>query len=142
MKKKVHIIVAEDSPIVQHLICHNLKRLISCSVSCFDTSEKVIQSIESRVPDLLILDYFLGSFTDLDYGDSVLDHMDSKGYKVPTIFFSSIRNSEVQHKLEERGIYSFVSKNSDQFMEDLNQSVSSLIHWINNENSQLSAVYK
>lgn len=130
MKNNFNILFAEDSKVVQHLVKVTLQTRFNCTVSCCETSADTILSIQDNIPDILILDYHLGKIATSDYADTVLDYTENREIHIPIIFFSSIKDRNVQSRLYDRGVYHIVSKNSDFFIDELNTCVSSIIKWI------------
>jgi CheY-like chemotaxis protein len=130
MKTQYNIVVAEDSPIVQHLVSVSLQRRFNCQINCCATSNEVIRILQYDCPDILILDYYLGSFTERDYADRILDFTEMKRIYIPIIFFTSLEDKFLKTSFYERGVYDIVSKNSDNFLEELNTSVGSVMNWI------------
>lgn len=133
MKTRLNIFLAEDSSVVQHLVRYTLTDRFKCNIECFYKSSEVISKLKKSSPDLLILDYYLGSFTDQDYADKILDYTEKRNIYIPIIFFSALKDKSLEAQLYDRGVYHIVSKNSDTFVDDLTLCVDSVIKWLNRD---------
>ena len=114
--------VIEDSEIVGSLLKYELEKDPSYFVEVFLSGEDYLS--EARNPDLVILDYFLDSSAKKSMnGIAVLKEIKKIRKKVPIVFFSSQNKLRVVISALKKGATDYVSKDSDNFIDDIVKSV-------------------
>ena len=128
MKKIPSIYIVEDSAMVQYMIELNLKDQFDCIIHKFSNVKEAILAIRKNVPDVVVLDYSLDvgnkkSQNGLDF----LKQLKKLKIKIPTVVFSGQRDQTIADDLIRNGAVDYVSKDSGTFLEDLVESVQSIL---------------
>jgi DNA-binding NtrC family response regulator len=123
MEKVKTIFVIEDSRILSEIIALQLRREFKCKVSIFENGDDVVNQIKKYSPDLIVLDYNLNE-SGLNYcsGLEVLVELRKK-HKTPVIVFSGQTDKQKALEIVRKGANDYISKDDDDFMSALLQSV-------------------
>jgi DNA-binding NtrC family response regulator len=123
MEKVKTIFVIEDSRILSEIIALQLRREFKCKVSIFENGDDVVNKIKKYSPDLIVLDYNLNE-SGLNYcsGLEVLVELRKK-HKTPVIVFSGQTDKQKALEIVRKGANDYISKDDDDFMSALLQSV-------------------
>jgi DNA-binding response OmpR family regulator len=123
MKDSRVIFVIEDSKILTEIIALQLRRKFDCKVLIFENGETLNEEMEKHSPDILILDY---NFNDkkIQYtnGLQILVKLREQ-YTTPVVVFSGQRDKNKATEILDAGASDYVSKDDDDFMENLFSSV-------------------
>jgi DNA-binding NarL/FixJ family response regulator len=119
MKNKPKAFLIEDSDILAELISFELKRNFNCDVITFKNGDNIISDINYNMPDVIILDYnFNDNSLKLKNGQEVLVCI-RRLFDIPVILFSGQKNKSKSKELLDAGANCYISKDDDEFMEDL-----------------------
>lgn len=128
MKNKPKAFLIEDSNILTELISFELNRKFDCDVITFKNGDNVIQNIKSSMPDVIILDYNLNDNTlEMKNGLEVLKCI-RESYDIPVILFSGQKNINRANDLLKAGANCYISKDDDDFMEDLMSFIENILN--------------
>jgi DNA-binding response OmpR family regulator len=117
------IFVIEDSKILTEIIALQLKRKFECEVFVFENGEEINKNIEKHSPDLIILDYnFVNKKIHYSNGLQILLKL-REFYSTPVVVFSGQRDKEKVTEILNAGASDYVSKDDDDFMENLFSSI-------------------
>ena len=120
------IFVIEDSKILTEIIALQLKRKFECKVLVFENGEAINEEIKKHSPDLIILDYnFNNKKMHYSNGLQILLKL-REYYSTPVVVFSGQRDKEKATEILSAGASDYVSKDDDDFMENLFSSISNI----------------
>jgi DNA-binding NarL/FixJ family response regulator len=123
MKETRVIFVIEDSKILTEIIALQLKRKFDCNVLIFENGEAINKEIKKHSPDLIILDYnFNNKKIHYSNGLQILLKL-REHYSTPVVVFSGQRDQEKATEILSAGASDYVSKDDDDFMETLLNSI-------------------
>jgi DNA-binding NtrC family response regulator len=135
--KTYKIDIIEDSSIVAQLLKHELEKEPSYSVEVFSNGEDYL--LKPRSADLIILDYFLDSDEkEAMNGLAVLKAIRNLKNQVPVVFFSGQNKLRVVIKALKRGATDYVSKDAENFIDDIVSSVKQIKERRNSAKSRLA----
>ncbi|MBL4593130.1 MAG: response regulator [Flavobacteriales bacterium] len=121
------ILIVEDSKILSEIIAVQVKQKIDCETLIFENADGVMKQIQTQTPDLIILDYRFND-TELQYNNG-LDFLIElrKNYTIPVIVFSGQNDKQKAVEIMKSGANDYISKDEDDFMDDLLKSIKDLI---------------
>ena len=101
------ILLAEDSEVVQRIIVHKLEKE-HYSITCLDTGEKVVETVNSLRPVLIILDLLLP----IKNGLTILNELKSDPAiaNIPVIIFTTNNNEEMLNTAMKSGAADYILK--------------------------------
>jgi len=127
MRKIVYII--EDSRVVSYLMKNNIEKLGNIKVLEFTDVEMAKYSFDEYPPDILIIDYFLDATNKLaSNGEKLLKNIVKENSGVKSIVISGVIDPEKGLELIDMGADYFISKNSRDFIDELNSGVMTLLN--------------
>jgi CheY-like chemotaxis protein len=133
---KRNVLILDDSEIVAHLTAFVLERR-GLNTEIFTKGSKALDYLineENPYPDLIIVDHYLTSVAGVrKTGFMILKTLNKLGKKIPVIVLSSLTDERIKNKYFEMGIYDFVSKEGEDFIDRLNISVSELLKNLQDE---------
>jgi DNA-binding response OmpR family regulator len=101
------ILLAEDNEVVQRIIIHKLEKE-NYSVTCLSTGEKVVETVISIMPALIILDLLLPITNGLTILNELKSNLSSSG--IPVIIFTTDNNEEMLNKAMKLGAVDYILK--------------------------------
>jgi len=102
------ILINEDSPIDQKLLLEELKRAhLTCETRCVSTRDEYARALDEFGPDLVITDYFLGTFDGLQ----ALELTKARSPQTPVIVLTNALSEETAVECMKRGAVDYVLKN-------------------------------
>ncbi|NQX98951.1 MAG: response regulator [Flavobacteriales bacterium] len=121
------ILIVEDSKILSEIIAVQVKQKIDCETLVFENADHVMKQIQTQIPNLIILDYRFND-TELQYNNG-LDFLIElrKNYTIPVIVFSGQNDKQKAVEIMKSGANDYISKDEDDFMDDLLKSIKDLI---------------
>ena len=121
------ILIVEDSKILSEIIAVQVKQKIDCETLIFENADGVMKQIQTQTPNLIILDYRFND-TELQYSNG-LDFLIElrKNYTIPVIVFSGQNDKQKAVEIMKSGANDYISKDEDDFMDDLLKSINDLI---------------
>ena len=121
------ILIIEDSKILSEIIAVQVKQKIDCETLIFENADGVMKQIQIQTPNLIILDYRFND-TELQYNNG-LDFLIElrKNYTIPVIVFSGQNDKQKAVEIMKSGANDYISKDEDDFMDDLLKSINNLI---------------
>jgi|GEM_PF-1833157 len=99
----VHVLLVEDSPLVQRVSVHTLENF-GCQVSLADEGEKAIRMAKQLPFDLIFLDMGLPDMTGLDVAKALKD------VTIPIVALTAHDDKELRHACEEAGVVDYITK--------------------------------
>ncbi|MDR3625570.1 MAG: response regulator [Ignavibacteriaceae bacterium] len=101
------ILLAEDNEIIQRIIVHKLERE-KYTVVCISSGEKVVETVNSIIPSLIILDLLLP----VKNGLTILSELKSSPAisGIPVIIFTSNNNEEMLNNAMKSGAVDYILK--------------------------------
>jgi len=117
------ILIVEDSKILAEIIASQVEQQIDCETFIFENADGVMNHMQSKTTDLIILDYKFND-TKLKYSNG-LDFLIElrKGYSLPVIVFSGQNDKQRAIELIKSGANDYISKDDDDFMDGLMKSI-------------------
>ena len=121
------ILIIEDSKILSEIIAVQVKQKIDCETLVFENADGVMKQVQAQIPNLIILDYRFND-TALQYNNG-LDFLIElrKNYTIPVIVFSGQNDKQKAVEIMKSGANDYISKDEDDFMDDLIKSINNLI---------------
>lgn len=118
-EQRPNIFVVDDDVVFHHLVGATIDKGDS-TLEYFSTGESVIEKIKAgKIPDLMILDFNLGSMTGLDVLNTIKkEHPDLK-----VVMLSAQEDVEVTVKVIKAGAFDYIVKNS-RAMDNLKHTIS------------------
>lgn len=112
----LRVLVVDDEPGMRHSIGRALRRYtvalpegegeVGFEVDTAESGEEALEKIEASRPDLMLLDYKLGSMTGID----VLERLGERETDVLTIMITAFATIETAVRATKKGAYDFVAK--------------------------------
>lgn len=99
----VHVLLVEDSPLVQRVSVHTLENF-GCQVSLADKGEQAIRMAKQLPFDLLFLDMGLPDMTGLDVAKALKD------VNIPIVALTAHDDDELRTACEEAGVVDYITK--------------------------------
>lgn len=130
MKRLVFIV--DDSDIFLDLISNRLAKKHGCTIKGFGDGESMLDALEDNTPDIIILDHYLdqhdkNAMTGMEVLSSIVE---KNGTEVPIIMITGAMNAALLNSLKEKGIFDLISKNDEDFIENLDESIIKAMEFI------------
>jgi CheY-like chemotaxis protein len=126
MNKQHKIMIVDDSQIVTELTAFLLENLGYETVQ-FTDGEKAVEyldSTENPYPELIVCDHYLGSRSDIrKNGFKILHKLKQFGVNIPVVIASGTNDERVIDKYYEMGVSGFVSKDTPNYIDELERVV-------------------
>lgn len=128
MKNAPLIYIVDDSEIVRETLRFGLDRKLQCNIELFANAESVLEAIQKKHPEVLILDHHLDRFGKHNMtGLQLLQFLYGINTNVPTIVFSGQQELENAIDYLRNGACGYVDKKDPDFFEDLVAQTQSII---------------
>lgn len=101
------ILLAEDSEVVQRIIIYKLEKE-NYLVTCLSTGEKVVETVKSVRPALIILDLLLPIKNGLTILNELKSDISVSG--IPVIIFTTNNNEEMLNRAMKSGAVDYILK--------------------------------
>jgi len=107
--RKTRIFVVEDDPMYAKVIAYHLSQNPDNEVEVFNTGKSCINSLQTKNPDIITLDYSLPDMTGMD----VLTKITDFNPELPVVIISGQENINTAVELLKHGARDYIMKNDD-----------------------------
>ncbi|MBT9317571.1 hybrid sensor histidine kinase/response regulator [Leptothoe spongobia] len=105
----IHVLVAEDNPVSQHLLQHLLEKN-GCIVSLVNNGQEACQQFLEHAFDLVLMDLEMPVMGGEEAAQKIFDHCQQQQKKVPIIMLTAHAIAETQERLINKGIDGYLTK--------------------------------
>jgi len=123
--KPATIFLVDDSEIIREVLAYHLESQTSVKVAGFACGEQMLDTIDKTCPDIVILDYNLGTNSRLN-GFQILQRLRSK-CSCSVIFISGVENQHIVSKVMAAGVNKYILKSIPNVMSEIINSVNSVL---------------
>lgn len=118
--EKTQLYIVEDNFVYSYLLESILKEYGNFNITTFSSAEECIDMLDND-PDLIILDYILGTGIN---GLDAFKIIHSRKPKIPVIILSNQTDVQVSADLLKAGVFEYIEKkDNEQAMEKLKKSI-------------------
>lgn len=130
--KKNKILIIEDSFIVSELLKHTLSRVNEAEINICSSAFNMAH--EENDYDLIVLDHYLDKSKGVQLtGLDMLKQHKIWIHNTPVIVFSGQKNMDIALQYINEGAIDYVSKDDNDFIDNLSQSIDSILKAANNK---------
>lgn len=104
MKTKVLIYVVDQNAFNRLIISTRLRRVTDSEVKSFESAERCINAMETRIPDLIVSDYQLKHGEQKLNGNHLLHLVRESHPDLPVIIYSQMENLKIATELVHEGV--------------------------------------
>jgi two-component system phosphate regulon response regulator PhoB len=126
MEKQHKIMIVDDSQIVTELTAFIMEQLGYETVQFTDGQQAIeyLDATENPFPELIVCDHYLGSRSDIrKNGFRILNKLKQYGVHIPVVIASGTNDERVVNKYYEMGVSGFVSKDTPNYIDELERVV-------------------
>ena len=126
MMKQHKIMIVDDSQIVTELTAFLMENIGYETVKFTNGTDALdyLDSTENPYPELIVCDHYLGSRGDIrKNGFRILSKLKQFGVDIPVVIASGTNDERVIEKYYEMGVSDFVSKDTPNYIDELERVV-------------------
>lgn len=115
MKHKApYIYIVDDNTVSLKILQKKIRKAIHCNIRTFTTAEECLRTINLRLPDLVLADYYLDTeYKRIMNGDDLLCILKKRHPALPVIIYSSTDSIKLVVQLIKDGAQDFIPRNEN-----------------------------
>ena len=115
MKSKIpYIYVVDDNVLNLKVIQKSIRKHNNCNIRIFTSAEECLRTVNLRVPDLILADYYLDSgYNNCINGDELLCKIKKQQPALHVIMYSSIEDFNLIVNMIKAGAQDFIPRDKD-----------------------------
>lgn len=128
MEKLIYLI--EDDRLMRFTLEKHIRKLKNVRLIIFDDPFELIKASINHPPEILLLDFKIRSKNRNFLADEIIYHLNRVDAQIPTVVFSGLNSKILEMNLLKQGVFEYISKNEDDFLNKIKQSILNILDWI------------
>lgn len=134
MDKLIYLI--EDDHFMRCALERHIRTLKNIKLISFEDPIELIKATITNPPEILLLDFKIKQNNRNYLADEIIYNFNRIELQIPIVVFSALNSQSLRINLHNQGVFEFISKNDDDFLIQIKQSILRILDWVNKSKSR------